>query len=195
MPQDYYAVPNISFDEAIVYSITKFGGRGDGKFDNTNAISYASQVINAEGGGYLFLPPGVYLTTPQSLFNNVVFVGNGRNNTTIQLINGSNGDLFSGQINQINLSAASGVGPIGTLFNFGFMHLTLDGNLANQSGTSYPLRFYGYSYILHDVIIKNGLSGGILSDWNGGGGPITPDDMEAQVSNIKVHNNNGIGII
>src|SRR5258706_4660605 len=129
MPQDYYAVPDKSFDEAIVYSITKFGGKGNGKFDNTNAINYASQVINAEGGGYLFLPPGVYLTTPQSLFSNVVFVGNGRNNTTIQLINGSNGDLFSGQVNLINLAAARGVCPIGALFNIGFIQHTLYVNL------------------------------------------------------------------
>src|SRR5262249_33422711 len=57
---------------------------------------------------------------------------------------------------------------------------------------SYCLRQYGFGFILLNVRMRNGYSGGILSDWNGGGNSGI-DSMEAQLVNVKIHDCNGIG--
>lgn len=177
-------------EQTLVKNVLDFGADPTGTVDSTTAIAGAMSAVSS--GGSVYFPAGTYLTGNQTITAKVHFRGAGIDATTIKLKNGSNTDLFSAQTNLINLSAASGVGPVGTLFNFGFYDMTLDGNKANQtSGTSYPLRFYGYGYIMQNLRIKNGFTGGVLSDWNAG--PASPgnDAMEAQWSNIKIHDCNG----
>lgn len=172
-----------------------YGAKGDGTTDNTAAIASAIQAAVAAGGGIVFFPPGIYVTGNQTLQAHVFIVGSGKTATIIQLKNSVNTDLFSAQTNLINLSASGGSGVQGTLFDFGLASLTLDGNKANQSsGPSYPLRFYGYSYIMRDLEIKNGFSGNIQSDWNGGNNFGSADSMVSQWVNVKAHNSGGIGV-
>src|SRR5207248_3117499 len=102
----------------------------------------------------------------QAVYANVIDMGAGIGATTIKLKNGANTDLFSGQTGSINPAASFASGSDGSLHDFGFMNLTLDGNYSGQSGgPSWVLRFYGYGYTLQNVCIRNGYSGGILSDW------------------------------
>lgn len=64
----------------------------------------------------------------------------------------------------------------------------------NRTTIAYPLRVYGYGYILQDLRVKNGYSGGILSDWNGGANSPGNDSMEAQWVNVKIHDCNNWGM-
>ncbi|MBB3187959.1 glycoside hydrolase family 28 protein [Microbacter margulisiae] len=56
---------------ANVVSITTFGGKGDGKFDNTTAFAEAINAIVAKGGGTVEIPQGTWLTGPIVLKSNV----------------------------------------------------------------------------------------------------------------------------
>jgi hypothetical protein len=55
------------------------------------------------------------------------------------------------------------------------------------------LRIYGYDYDLHGLVVHHCYSTGIYSEW-GLLGIITPDSMEARVSDVKVHDNSDGGI-
>lgn len=173
-----------------------YGAKGDGSTDDTTAITNALSAANTAGGGIVYFPVGTYLTGNQTLQPNVHMLGAGLGNTTIKLKNGANTDLFSAQTSSINLSATSASGSSGTLLNFSIRDMTLDGNKANQtSGTSYPLRFYGYNFIIRDVQVLNGYTGGALIDWNGASFIGEPsDEMESLIDTCKFHGNNGIGL-
>lgn len=179
----------------IFTNVKQFNAKGDGSTDDSSAISSALSSLSSTGG-VLFFPPGTYLTGTQTLLPNVHIVGAGLGNTTIKLKNGANADLFSAQTGSINLSATLNSGIPGTLLSFSIRDLTLDGNKANQtSGTSYPLRFYGYNFVLRDLQIMNGRSGGALIDWNGGSSLTSPsDNMESLIDTCKFHDNSGIGL-
>lgn len=172
---------------AASVNITDQGGKGDDFTDNTIPF-LNSQGALGSAGGEIVLPQGIYQTGPLPLLSNIVYVGPG----TIKLKNGANADLFSGQVGSINLSATPGTGPQGTLFNFGFRNITLDGNKANQSGTSYVLRYYGYGTRFQNVMIQNGLSGNVLKDWNGAATPFAPYGFEDQWDNVKIFASGGI---
>src|SRR6266704_920203 len=164
-----------------------YGAKGDGTTDDTTAIANARSAANAAGGGTVIYPFGTYISGNQTLYSNVIDDLCG---STIKLKNGANTDLFSAQTGSINLAAAFQSSINGTLSNFGIRNGILDGNKANQtSGPSYPLRFYGYNYLLSNLEIKNGYSGGILSDWNGNLG----NNMEATIGTIKIHDCGGMG--
>ncbi len=179
----------------IYYNVKQYGAAGDGVSDDTIPIADARSAANAAGGGAVFYPPGTYISGNQTLYAKVHDIGSGIDTTTIKLKNGSNSDLFSGQVSSINIGGSFGVGPIGNLFNFSIRDMTLDGNKANQSsGPSYPLRFYAYGYILQNLVVKNGYSGGMLVDWNAGSDSPGNDSMEAQFINLKVHDSGGIGV-
>ncbi len=163
----------------------------DGVSDDTIPLANALAAANQAGGGVVTGFNGkICISGNQTLYPNVIIDLQGG---TIKLKNGANTDLFSAQTNLIDLTTAISTGPTGTLHNFTICNGILDGNKANQSsGPSYPLRFYGYSYKLINLEVKNGYSGNIFSDWNGTGSPV--DSMEAQWVNIKTHDSNGNGI-
>ena len=179
----------------VFTNVKSYNAKGDGSTDDTTAISNALNSLSSTGGT-LFFPPGTYITGNQTLLPNVHIVGAGLGNTTLKLKAGANTDLLSAQTGSINLSASGGSGSNGTLLSFSIRDLTLDGNKANQtSGTSYPLRFYGYNFILRDLQILNGYTGGCLIDWNGSSFIGEPsDEMESLIDNCKFHGNNGIGL-
>lgn len=185
----------LSLIPSVFTNVKQYGAKGDGTTDDTSAISAALSAISSTGG-VLFFPPGTYLTGNQTLLPNVHIVGAGLGNTTIKLKNGANADLFSAQTGSINLSASLASGSSGTLLSFSVRDLTLDGNKANQSsGTSYPLRFYGYNFVLRDLQILNGYTGGALIDWNGASFIGEPsDEMESLIDTCKIHGCNGIGL-
>ncbi|MFT4089434.1 MAG: glycoside hydrolase family 28 protein [Asticcacaulis sp.] len=49
------------------FHITTYGGRGDGKTDNSDAIAQALEACQAAGGGRIILPEGVCLSGPITL--------------------------------------------------------------------------------------------------------------------------------
>lgn len=176
------------------FNVKNYGAAGNGSTDDTAAIAAAISAASSAGGGTVFFPAGTYLSGTQTLANNVFFLGAGPGASIIKLKNGANADLFSANTGNINLSSSFGTGSATGVSNFGFFDLTLDGNKANQtSGTSYPLRFYGYDCHLDHVEVRNGYTGGILCDWNNTEDP-TGGSIFSSWSNVIVHINNGIGI-
>src|SRR6266581_4732897 len=133
----------------------------DGASDDTIPLANALLAASQAGGGVVTGFNGrTCITGNQTLYSNVILDLQGG---TIKLKNGANTDLFSAQTGSISLSAAFGVGIVGTLSKFSIRNGKLDGNKANQtSGTSYPLRFYGYDFVLRDLEIFNGYTGGAL---------------------------------
>lgn len=169
----------------LALNVKDYGAVGDGIHDDTATIASARSAANSAGGGIVFYPGGTYLTGNQPIYSNVIDTGAGTAATIIKLKNGANADLFSGQTSLINLSASYGTGSVGSLSRFGWSNLTLDGNKANQSsGPSYPIRVYGYGFFLENVVLRNGYSGGILCDWNGGNNVVGTDNMEARWKNV-----------
>jgi polygalacturonase len=53
------------------FEVTKYGGKGDGKFDNTEAFRKAIAACNKAGGGRVVVPAGTFLTGPIHLLSNV----------------------------------------------------------------------------------------------------------------------------
>jgi hypothetical protein len=173
---------------AGTYNVKDYGALGDGSTDDTTAIAAAITAANAAGGGRVKFPAGTYITTTQTIYPKVHYVGDGPDATIIKLKASANADLFSGSTGSINLSAANKTGADGTLYGFSFRDLTLDGNNTNQSGgPSYPLRFYGFHYRMQNVDIRNGYSGVVLADWNGPDNQPSGVSIESQWVNVKIY--------
>lgn len=166
--------------------------------DDTAAISLAIAMAlskansNAQEGAKIYFPAGIYVTGTQHLYSKLHFEGDGIDASVILLKNGTNADLLQGSVQGYDGHLTDPASPMnsgapGGIYSWSLSNLTLDGNKDNQSsGPSYCLHQYGYGYILKNVHIRNGYTGGIESDWNGGGtAPI--EAPETQLINIKVY--------
>lgn len=189
------APPNVPY-----FNVRSYGALGDGVNDDTAAIAAARTAARGGAGGIIYYPAGTYISGNQDISNDagIYHRGSGKQATTIKLKNGANTDLFSAQTSSINLAANGLSGPNGTLYNFGFSDMTLDGNKANQSsGPSYPLRIYGYAMTLSDINVRNGYSGNILKDFHGDGNyPASYSELAAFDfwQNVMCYRSGGIGI-
>lgn len=179
-------------------NVKDFGARGDGMTDDTAAITAAINAANSAGGGGVFFPAGTFVSGTQLLYSNVHLFGAGFEATVLQLKAGANADLLQGSINGygatlVNIGSAFQSGLNGGVANWSVQNMTLDGNTNNQTGgPSWCIRVYGLGYVLSNVHIKHGYSGGIYSDWNGTSPPIT-GNMEAQLINVKVYETGAAG--
>jgi Pectate lyase superfamily protein len=178
-------------------NVKDWGAVGDGISDDTNAITNAINYINNNGGGSITFPAGTYITSTQLLYSKIHLIGAGIEATTIKLKSATNADLLQGSANgygatMVNVSAANATGSTEGVYNWSVQDMTLDGNKAGQS-SGYCMRFYGFGYIIMNVRIKNGRSGGVLSDWNGGGSS-SADSMESQWTNVKIHDCGNVGL-
>jgi Pectate lyase superfamily protein len=189
MPVTLVQQHNLNF-----FNVKDYGATGNGTTDDTTAIANAIIAANNAGGGTVFFPGGTYLSGAQTLQSKVHLRGAGIEASIIKLKNSANVDLFSASTGSINLGAAEATSSSGGIYNWSMQDMTLDGNKANQSSTSYPLRFYGYGYILQNIRVRSGKSGGILCDWNGAAGSPGQDSMEAQFTGVKIHDNGGVGL-
>ena len=55
------------------FDVTKYGAKGDGKFDNTEAFRKAIAACNKARGGRVVVPAGIFMTGPVHLLSNVNF--------------------------------------------------------------------------------------------------------------------------
>jgi hypothetical protein len=187
----------VSLAEPFVDIRKDFHAYGDGVSDDSAAINAAISAASTNfGAGTVYFPPGTYLCKSTiTLLSQVHLRGSGIEATIIKLANAANTDLMSANTASINLAAGFGTGSAGGVFNWSLADLTLDGNKANQSsGTSYCLRVYGYGYMIRNTRFRNGYTGGILADWNGGNTSPGQDQVEAEWTDVKIHDNNGIGL-
>lgn len=70
LPFKMDAIKSPQFPNRVV-SIVDFGAKGDGIFDNTEAINSAIKNISQQGGGTVVIPAGIWLTAPIQLLDNV----------------------------------------------------------------------------------------------------------------------------
>ncbi len=164
----------------------------DGSYDDSVNFTKAYQLASLQGKG-LWHPGGTLVKGNDTLLSNVPIIGVDPGICIIKLRNNANTDLFSANIASINLGSSFGVGAQSGVSNFSMQNITLDGNKANQSGTSYPLRFYGKSYFFQNLNIRNGLSGGILCDYNGTEQSSGPEEA-SRFLNVQVFDCGGVGI-
>ncbi len=129
-------------------------------------INTAATAAGNAGGGIVLVPPGTYTTSPITLQNRVWLMGGGMRSTIIKLANGSNDSLIKNYV--------SPDGIIANAEHCGVLDLMLDGNKANQSGTSHGIFFSSYplnsqatnddefdtQQVVQNVFIKNALTDG-----------------------------------
>ncbi len=186
-----------SLVEPFIDVCRDMGAVPDGLTDCSGAINAAiSAAATRFGAATVYFPPGTYLCKSTiTLLGQVHLRGSGIEATIIQLASAVNADLMSSGTGSINVGANNGASSTGGIYNWSIADLTLDGNKANQSaGPSYCLRAYAYGYVLSKVRVRNGYSGGVLLDWNGGATSPGQDNVEAQFTDIKIHDCNNIGL-
>jgi len=96
-------------------------------------INTAATAAGNAGGGIVLVPPGFYTSSPITLQNRVWLMGAGMRATVIKLANGSNDSLIKNFVSPDNIIANAEF--------CGVLNLMLDGNKANQSGTSHGIFF------------------------------------------------------
>jgi len=166
----------------LVWDVKEYGAKGDGSTDDTSGIAAANAAANAAGGGAVYFPAGTYISTTQTIFSNIVYCGATNGASTVKLKNAANVDLFATDQFASLFGGSTQAGPS----RFVIRDLTLDGNKANQSATSYPLSIYGSNFAVERVQVINGFSGGVRSRWGTGG-----SNMESYWSSCKLVSNNG----
>lgn len=171
------------------FNVKRYGAHGDGVTDDTAAIQTAINLASVSGGTVSF-PAGTYVAGTLTLYTKVHLSGAGIEATILQLKAGTNAAL----IQSSNFASLTGTNSTSGIYNFGVYNLTLDGNKTNNASGGYGLQLYGYGYVLHNVRVRNCHNDGIYSEWSAR--PNTPgqDAMEAQVVNVKSHDNGVNGI-
>ncbi len=193
----------------LYLSVRDFGAVGDGVADDSAAILAAVNQANANAGGVIFFPSGIYLTGTIPLYSNVHFLGAGEEASVLRLKPALNSDMFQGLLQGyshgvngysgpdalVNIAApGSGTGVAGTGSNAGvnsftIRSLTLDGNATAQTGYGAAIRVYGYGFRLQNLYIRNCSGDGIYVDWNPNVPQfgLAPNQLESLLQNVKVH--------
>lgn len=175
-----------------VFNVIKYGGaKGDGTTDDKAAIDTTITAAQAVDGTIDFTgaPSGSYLTSGgHIIYGNVVYELGW---STINLKNSSNTDVFVAQ----NFATNTGTNNTTDPANFQIRNGFINGNKANQSGTSYGIRLYAHNYIMQNVFVTNCLTDDFYSEW-GNVGTLTPptNNMESKIVNCKFSSAGGWGI-
>jgi hypothetical protein len=151
------------------------------------AIQAAIASASGQGGGTVDLAGGLFYSTKITLPTGVKLRGSGRNATILQLANGVNDNL----IETTSFSTLTNSDTTSTPYGFGVEAMTLDGNKANQTGTSNCLAIYGYGYRLNEVTMRNARNFGLWTEWGSASNFLGPDGMESFVTEVKLHDNDG----
>ncbi|RGC69815.1 Poly(beta-D-mannuronate) C5 epimerase 4 [Micromonospora sp. MW-13] len=173
-----------------VVDVREHGARGDGRSDDTAPLQRA---IDAAGraGGIVFFPPGTYLTGRLTLRSRVHLRGSGGDATVLRLRAGANSAIVESD----GFSRLAGTRSDQGITLFSVRDLTLDGNKEQNPSAGYGLRVYGYGYELSEVIVFNCRNDGIVSEWGPAGAlPAPSHQMEARLSAVRTHGNDGHGI-
>ncbi|MEH3055499.1 MAG: glycosyl hydrolase family 28-related protein [Patulibacter minatonensis] len=184
VPRWDQANQRLNWRKADRYNVEDFGAVGDNSTNNTAAIQSAIDAADAAGGGVVFFPKGTYKTGKLTCASNVYFAGVSYDiaytarGSRLSLISGTNDDMF--------------FVPWGVR-NVCFDDLHLEGNYANQSGTSRGIAFaedpantgpqsYQQAHIRR-CSVKGFLTAGIyVGKWNEG-----VDTVQSFVANNAGH--------
>lgn len=181
-------VRSVQSKESDLLSVKDFGAKGDGVTDDTLAIMTADAVARLIGKR-TYLPGAVYMASQFVVNIGSSLYGDGRNNTIIRQIAGSNVDLIYGVNSNANWGVAS-PSPTGFAYNFDIRDLTLDGNCTAFSNTTYGsgIAIYGSRFRIRDVDIKNCAEYGMRTEYSDANWDYTQPWYEASVSGVRVQN-------
>ena len=180
---------SLASDDPTAVNARDEGAAGDGKTDDTEKLQAAIDAAR-DGGGVVYLPPGVYLTRKLTLYSRVHLRGAGGDATVLRLAPGANSAIIESDRFDEETTARSDGGI--TLFSV--RDLALDGNKQHNDQAGFGIRIYGYGYQIADVIAFNCRNDGIFSDWGSAGDLPSPShQMEARLSGIRSHDNDGHG--
>jgi Pectate lyase superfamily protein len=153
------------------------GAAGDGTTDDTAAVQAAITACQSAGGGTVWFPPGTYIVTGLTITgSDVTLRGSGIGATIISLKNSSNTSVI----------AVSGTGTV----NVHVEDLSIEGNKANQSGTSHgisistPYSVTDTQHRIASVDINSVLTDGIS---------ITGDTRVVRLFHVRVKQAGGSG--
>ncbi|WP_446218778.1 glycosyl hydrolase family 28-related protein [Micromonospora sp. IBHARD004] len=177
-------------DGTGIVNVRDHGAAGDGSADDTGAIQRALDAVR-DGGGIVFFPPGTYLTGRLTLRSRVHLRGSGGDATILKLRPGANAAILESD----GFARLTGTGSGEGVTLFSIRDLAFDGNKAQNPDGGYGLRVYGYGYELTEVIVFNCRNDGIVSEWGAIGAlPAPSHQMEARLSAVRTHGNDGHGI-
>lgn len=130
---------------------------------DTAAALNAIATVASSGGVVRFAAGDYLINATLPLYNGVILQGAGIGATVLKLANGSNVDLVATN----GFVGLTGGGTQGGPSRFGVWDMALDGNRANNS-SGWPLRIYGKAYRNKGLLILNGASGSVWSEWGTG---------------------------
>jgi hypothetical protein len=182
----------LNSSDPVQFDVYNYGsGLCNGVNDNTPGVTAANDAAKVTGGIIIY-PPGTCMTSKQLLYTGVHHQGAGSGVSTIMLLPNQNSDLFTGSVSGYSNGslvlpdAPQNSGTNDAVTATGFTAITLDGNATQQTATSWVVRAYWYNVTLSDVVIRNGFSGCLYSDYNGAA-PSDRNQWLAQSSNLSVH--------
>ena len=162
---------------------------GDASGVTDQAAIQALENAADVNGAILVFAPGTYQVTGLTKQALTIWQGAGRLATTIKLANGANADVVQGA----NFTTLTLSGSAGGIAGWGIRDLSIDGNKASQSGTSYGLRVYGYEFDVTRVSIRNCHTDCLYTEWSQHANPGADSSEEATYTSLKLHDSGGNG--
>ena len=150
-----------TFASRTCVSIAQYGTLGTA--DDTSVIQAAEDNVSSTGGGLLYFPPGTYNVSGLVKKSGTIWIGAGSQTTILKLKSSATSDVVVGQ----NFSSLTGTTSSSGIVNWGIWDICLDGNRASAPSGGWGLRFYGYNYYIHNVLVKSAAGGGIWTEWDG----------------------------
>jgi hypothetical protein len=130
----------------------------------TAGIQEAIEAAKATGGGAIGIDGFLTIYAPIVLPDGIPISihGGGIDETTIFLADGANCDVITNE--NFSTLTGSNTAPAG-IYRATLSDFTIDGNKAAQSGNSWGLRVYGHGSTFRDLVIQNGLTGDLYSEY------------------------------
>ena len=146
-------------------NVKQFGAKGDGVSNDTAAITAADVAARAVGRA-LYFPGGIYMATQLTVYTSSWWFGDGRNNSVLSQIIGSNIDFIYGNNSAANWGQTSGITTY--VDGYGLFGLTINGGYNSGSGgntSGSGIAIFGSKPVMRDIFITQCAGYGMRTEW------------------------------
>lgn len=167
------------------FNVKQFGAKGDGVTNDTAAIQSADAAARAVGG-IVYIPFGTYMVSQLVIYTQSHWLGDGRQQTILKQIIGTNLPLIYGANSNANWGNPT---PSNIVNGYWIEGLTINGNWNNGTGNTSGdgIAVYGSRPIMRDLFITNCAGNGLRTEYtDSGAGGIDTFTMEGHYENIHV---------